>query len=281
MTTVFTIGFGDLSPTSRTEVILVLILELIGISLTSLVTSYLVSILIDPEETDYIYHYKVMQNYLRLWKMPEDDHSALREFCQYQWETTRGTGNIKRILESLPMTIRNTVKLEMVRAFFEGCLTFQGLPQSILVYVADGLILKTFSPGDVISKQGDVADRIYFFQSGLLSVVMDGRRVATQPCGNGLILCEYEMLLGEVKASSLKAITYMETWYYKLSELVDLIARKADIRLMVLESLEAEFGDRFPTVLKRVVPNDELRQAVIEFNAERAARKALGQGRFR
>jgi hypothetical protein len=278
MTTIFTIGFGDLSPTTRTETIIVLVLEVIGISLTSLVTSYLVSILIDPEETDYIYHYKVMQNYMRLWKLPAEEHSALREFCQYQWETTRGTGNIKRILESLPSTIRNTVKLEMVHAFFEGCLTFQRLPQSILVYVADGLVLKTFSPGDLISKQGDVADRIYFFQSGLLSVIMDGRRVATQPCGDGLIMCEYEMLLGEVKASSLKANTYMEAWYYTLSELIDLIGRKAEIRLMVLESLEAVLGDRFPTVLKRVVPNDALRQAVIDFNAERAARKAATDG---
>jgi CRP-like cAMP-binding protein len=272
MTTIFTIGFGDISPQTRTEIIITILLEIVGISLFSLIMSYLVSILIDPEENDYVHHYKVMQNYLRFWHIPEEHHRALREYCQYQWETTRGTGNVKRILQSLPVTIRNTMKLEMVRIFFEGARSFQGLSQIHLVYIADAMVLKTYSPGDLISEQGDEADRMYFFQSGLLSVIMDGKRVATQSCGEGLIMFEYEMLLGQVKASTLKAITYMEVWVYRLEDLVKLIARKTDIRLIILDKLEKEFRDRFPRVLERIVPDEALRQSVIEFNQARTGR---------
>ena len=264
MTTILTIGFGDISATTTTEVVITIFAQLTGVAIHSVLTSYLVAILIDPVQTDYVHHYKVMQEYLRQRKVPRSHRRAVREYCQYQWETTRGTGNVKRILQSLPPVIRNTITLEMTRTFFQGTDTFTALTQGQLVRITEQMSFKTYSPDDIICEQGKEADRMYFFRSGIISFIVDGRPAITQSCAQEIIHGEYEMLIGDRISSTVKAITYVECWIYRLEDLIELLEKNPLIRIPVLDRLQLNNAAVFPQILERLVPDQHVRNQYIE-----------------
>ena len=264
MTTILTIGFGDIAATTTIETVITIFAQLTGVAVHSILTSYLVAILIDPVQTDYVHHYKVMQEYLRQKKVPRSHRKAVREYCQYQWETTRGTGNVKRILQSLPSVIRNTITLEMTRTFFQLTDTFTALTQGQLVRVTQQMSFKTYSPGDTICEQGAKADRMYFFRSGILSFIVDGHSALSQNCGQGIVHGEYEMLIGESISSTVKALTYVECWIYRLEDLIELLEKNTLIRIPILDRLQLNNTAVFPQILQRLVPNETIRNRYIE-----------------
>ena len=269
MTTVLTIGFGDIAPVTTAEVIVTIIVQLTGVSLHAALTSYLVAILIDPDQTEYVHHYKIMQSYLKSRHLANSHRKAVREYCQYQWETTKGTGNVKRILQSLPVVIRNTITLEMTKTFFQLTDTFTSLSQGDLIGVVNQMTFKTFSPGDFICQQGNLTDRMYFFRSGILSFIIDGKAVLSQSCTGGIIHGEYEMLLGEPTPSTVKAITYIECWIYRIEDLIELLRRNIEVRVAVLDRLQLNNASVFPRIIKRIVPDDRQRQRYLEMAADR------------
>lgn len=277
MTTTMTIGYGDVTPVATVEVIITIFVQLIGVAIHTVFTSYLVAILIDPDKTDYIEHYKILQNYLRFWKVDEEIHRSVREYCQYQWERTKGTGNTKRILSSLPASIRNDITLEMTRHFFEKTDTFTSLKMSHLVRVTDQMTFKRYSPGDIISEQGEEADRMFFFKSGIIALVVDGRTVATEVCTlDKNVQGEHEMLVGGLNTMTTKAVTYVECWMYRFEDLVLLLRKYATIRMLVLDRLHITKPSAFQHIMTRIVPDVQMREEYMEMIRRRELAEDAG-----
>jgi hypothetical protein len=246
---------------------------MLGVSLHCVITSFFVAILIDDDHDDYFHHYSVMQNYLRQWKIDNKHRRAVHEYSQYQWETTRGTGNVKRILQSLPVSVRNALKYEMAREFFEKSIMFEGMDDMGLVYIVDGFTFKTCAPKEVIFKQGEYANKMFFCKSGHVSIIRDGSVCETRWCG-GTVCGEYELVTGDVYDATMEAITYSEIWIYRVEQFTRLLQRKQEILKFVITKL-AFFGqDQLDRIMTILMPDDEFRARFVE-----SYRGKLGQRR--
>jgi hypothetical protein len=69
-------------------------------------------------------------------------------------------------------------------------------------------------------------------------------------------------------------VTYFEFWSLRLDELVRLLARKADILVLVMDNLRLMYNDVFPQILNRLVPDPALQEKVAHFNQKREERDA-------
>jgi hypothetical protein len=222
----------------------------------------------DTDFSEYTQEYKLMQRYLRFWKVEDRHRHAMREYAQYQWETMRGTVNLTNLLLGLPVRIRRSIQFEMTREHFANSPTFQGLAPRHLLHITDALTLRNYSPGEILYRQGEPATDMFFCRSGILSIIVDGQVVATQPC-NGNLHCEYECVTGGLNAWTAQAVTYANAWVYQMKDFVNLLSTKSDIRLLVLERFSAMAPDQFDEILGVLVPDPELRRTAMDFQRKR------------
>jgi hypothetical protein len=267
-TTFLTIGFGDITPITLSEMVFTVILQISGVTLQCVIASNLVAILMDTDFSEYTQEYKLMQRYLRFWKVEDRHRHAMREYAQYQWERMRGAVNLTSLLLGLPVRIRRSVQFEMTREHFSNSPTFQGLGPRHLMHITDALMFRNFSPGEILYRQGDPATHMFFCRSGIVSIIVDGQVVATQPC-EGNLHCEYECVTGGANSCTAKAVTYADAWVYRMKDFVSLLARKSDIRLLVLERFSAMAPDQFDDILAVLVPDSELRRTAMDFQRKR------------
>ena len=80
LTTILTIGFGDISPKSKLESIMTMIVQLVGVTLQAILASDLVAIFIEPEENEYVQNYKIVQEFLRYKYIDDKDRKEIRNF---------------------------------------------------------------------------------------------------------------------------------------------------------------------------------------------------------
>lgn len=279
LTTILTIGFGDISPITTAEVVVTIFIQLIGVSMQAAMTSIMVAILIDPTAADFVQRYKVMMDFLTFKKVDHASRKAVHNYYQYQFERTGCTGNVKHILKTLPVSLRSTIKLEMTKAFFEQTKSFTGLSNKQLIKIVDVMSFKTFSPHDVIVVQGEMRDRLFFFRSGIIAIIQDGRNTMTQTCEGGIVDGELEMFVCKVNPNGIVAMTYVEAWVLKLEDMINLMQHKNDIRYLILNQLYQLYRDReydFEAILANTVPDENLRNHVKQMilNNNRAARSS-------
>lgn len=265
LTTILTIGFGDISPITTAEVIVTIFVQLIGVSMQAMMTSMMVAILIDPISADFVQNYKVTMDFLELKKVDLSTRISVHNYYQYMYERTDCTGNMKRVLKSLPDSLRSTIKLEMTKIFFLQTKSFTSLSSKQLVRVVELMSFKTFSPHDVITVQGEQRDQIFFFASGILAVIEEGRTKMTKTCEKGIVDGELDTYLKRFNKNGLIAVTYVESWILKLDDIIKLMKDKEDIRFLVLNELYRIFindQSEFQTILSNTVLDESLRKNV-------------------
>ena len=86
-----------------------------------------------------------------------------------------------------------------------GVPLFRTLPVARVVDLAEALVPMTFRAGDVIFRQGDVADALYLVDDGQVEVSRGGETVAV--LGAGSFVGEMGLLLDEVRSADLIALT--------------------------------------------------------------------------
>ncbi|KAK8891486.1 hypothetical protein M9Y10_028695 [Tritrichomonas musculus] len=267
MTTILTIGFGDISPITTAEVIITIFVQLIGVSMEALMTSMMVAILTDPISADFVQNYKVTMDFLKLKKVDSGTRIAVHNYYQYMFERTDCTGNMKHALKSLPDSLRSTIKLEMTKNFFVQTKSFISLSNKQLIQIVDVMSFKTFSPHDVITVQGEQRDRIFFFGSGILAVIEDGRCTMSKSCKTGFVDGELDTFLKKFNKNGLVALTYVEAWVLRLDDIVQLMQDKEDIRFLMLNELFKIYENSpqdFQLILCNTVPDQALRKNVDE-----------------
>lgn len=258
MTTILTIGFGDISPVTTPEVVITIFVQIIGVSMNAAITSYMVAILIDSASAEFVQKYKVVQDYLRFKDVNEERRQDVRHFFQYQYDTAGGNGNFRRILKMLPASLRNSIKLEMTRQFFDYTNCFTSLSSKQLVRVADSMSFKTFSPNDIICEENDIVDKIIFFKSGVFGIIVDGVIVVTQEANKGYVYGEKEMLMAAHRPTGLMAVTYVECWVLRIDELQHMIQNREEMRVRILTSLQLAYPDSYPTILRNLIVDEKL-----------------------
>ena len=155
LTTILTIGFGDICPVTLIEIIITAILQIAGVVLQTVITSFLVSYLLDPDESLYVQQYDVVQDFLHFKKVQKSLQREIRNFYQFQWETVGTGGSLQKVLRKLPTTIQTSVKLELTEKLFAKSDSMRSLSPYQLTFIMELIKLKTYAPGDMISNQGN------------------------------------------------------------------------------------------------------------------------------
>eukprot|EP00210_Caulerpa_lentillifera_P000916 g886.t1 len=177
VTTVTTVGYGDITPNSNIEMIVLIFVMLSHImmfglligSISELVKGSLRSLKFQ-EETK-----KKVENMTKWIKYRKLGLSTVKKINAYYMETSKASKDFDEdaILKDLPLSLRTDVVYKLTKNLMDKLSVFVGIQQSTLKKLAGRLDPLSLPPGQELVRQGDMADALYILEEGKIAVIFN------------------------------------------------------------------------------------------------------------
>ena len=252
MTTILTIGFGDLTPQTSAERIVVIFIQLMGVLIHAYLVGTMVSLLIDPIGNQFVSDFSGLWSYLKFHGVPDPLRSAILHNFQEKFRRFKGTDDPRSLFRYIPETIQNHLKLDLVRKCL-GSVSLMSIATERLLYeFANVMRPVSYSPGEVIIHQDEVIPTLFIFNSGMVDVYMGGDLFATDCCDEGLGFGELELFVDQPRSSTVVAKTNVDGWIINRRDLLMSMSHQLDLREELLRDCKMIFPSHYKAI-RRVV----------------------------
>lgn len=216
ITTIATIGYGDYGPNhdSNLQIIYTIIVQIIGVGMFGYIIGNVATLIvnIDSARADFQIKMEEVRNYMRIKHIPLPVQDRVKNYYNYLWETQKGITNVDFML-TLPKTLRMEISLYLNKGILEKVSLFKGADEVFIHEVVEELEPMVFLPGDLVIRQGEFGDCMYFLSTGSVEVVVDEKQVAV--LAEGSPFGETALIQNEQRNATIKAISYCDV--YRLS----------------------------------------------------------------
>ncbi|MDT0552098.1 ion transporter [Urechidicola vernalis] len=213
ITTMTSVGYGDIVPHLNYEYIFSIIAMLIGASTYAFIIGNIASLIssLDAQKSNYWNNLDSLKLYLKQRGVSRNVNSRVQNFYEYRWVHHRGI-NEDVLLNNLPEPFRLEVMQELTKELLEEVPMFKYCSRQLKNVLILALHAETFNPGSFISRTGDNGNEIVFISKGIIQVV-------NEPTGD--IYCELEsgeyfgnlsIVLQEKRTAAIRTKTFCETF---------------------------------------------------------------------
>jgi hypothetical protein len=171
VTTLATVGYGDITPKTSLEIILAIVMMVTGAILLAFAVGNVVSIIsqLDGGRHEHRNRQSAITRYLQLNGVERQTIDRVRRFNDYQWVRTRGI-HLRQILADLPAELRSEVTIKILQDSISKVPLFlaasKGLQKQLLVE----LVPVTFPPATVVLEDETLGERMLFITSGSVMI---------------------------------------------------------------------------------------------------------------
>uniref|UniRef100_A0A1A7X204 Potassium voltage-gated channel, subfamily H (Eag-related), member 1a n=3 Tax=Iconisemion striatum TaxID=60296 RepID=A0A1A7X204_9TELE len=234
MTSLTSIGFGNIAPNTDGEKIFAVAMMMIGSLLYATIFGNVTTIFQQMYANTNRYHEMLnsVRDFLKLYQVPKGLSERVMDYIVSTWSMTRGIDTDK-VLEICPKDMRADICVHLNRKVFKEHPAFRLASDGCLRALAMEFQTIHSAPGDLIYHAGESVDSLCFVVSGSLEVIQDDEVVAI--LGKGDVFGDVfwkEMTLAQ-SCANVRALTYC-----------DLHVIKRDVLLKVLE-FYANFANHF------------------------------------
>lgn len=244
MTTLTTVGYGDILPATNTQMIYAIFVQLIGFAAFGYLIGNVVTLLSkkDPATAQYLDNLDNLTAALQIRDLNKDLQKKILNYYIYLRKEKVGYDE-SSFLEGLPSTLKIEAELELKKNFITGIPIFKNASIDFITQVALRLELIIVTPNEILMKQGDPGHVMYFIISGMLDVQKDGKQINLLKGGD--FFGEMALFSNKPRIATVTARSYCNL--YKLGR-------------STFETIAAEF----PEVLQQLKDKAEARG--LEFN---------------
>ena len=241
VTTLTTVGYGDISPQSNTQTIFAIVVELVGAGLYGYIVGNVASILanIDVAKAHFAEKMEQVSAFLKYRNIPPGLQEKVHNYYDYLWESRLGYDE-SSVIEELPPSLRTEVSLYLNRDIIEKVPLFQGASDAFLREIVNILHPQVFTPGDFIIRKGEIGNEMFFISSGRVEVVSEDGTEIYATLGEGSYFGEIALINSEPRTASIRAAEYCDIYTLSREDLEGLLSRYPDVK----EQLQAQAEKR-------------------------------------
>ena len=213
ITTLTTVGFGDITPHLNYEYVFAILTMIMGASMYAFIIGNLASIIrnMDVQKSNFLNQVDSIKLYLRYRGIPDHLNERVRNYYDYRWKNHRGLDE-QHMLNDLPEPLRLDVMMELTRELLEKVQLFKHSSPSLRKLLLLSLQAKTFDPGSMIASAEEFSDGIVFISKGTVEIVKSDRGEAIESLSDGEYFGDLPLLLGERRTAGIRALTFCETF---------------------------------------------------------------------
>lgn len=211
ITTMTTVGYGDISPGRSVEYLLAILIMLMGASLYAFVIGGVASLLsnLQAAKNSHWEHMESVEGYLRVRKVPDHLSTRVHNYYEYLWERHKGL-NEGDLLRDLPESLRLEIMLHLARDVLEHVPLFQHSSGVLRNALLTALKPVTYAPGNLLVREGEVGKAMVFITRGEVEIVRGEEQETCGTMGPGDYFGYLSLALKEECSVSVRASGYCE-----------------------------------------------------------------------
>lgn len=218
VTTVATIGFGDITPalTSNRQLLYTLAVELVGVGVFGFVIGNLASLIanLDLAGVERSKKMEELTAFFKQKKIPPPLQKKMRDYYHYLYETKGSIGG-DTPADILPESLKTEVSLFLNREILQKVPIFADADEIFIREIVRLTEPLVFLPGDDVVRAGEYGDAMYFISSGRVEVTNpDGRELAVLEAGS--FFGEMSLIHGQTRVATVRCLEYCDV--YRLSK---------------------------------------------------------------
>uniref|UniRef100_A0A8C6UUC2 Potassium voltage-gated channel, subfamily H (eag-related), member 1b n=1 Tax=Neogobius melanostomus TaxID=47308 RepID=A0A8C6UUC2_9GOBI len=211
MTSLTSIGFGNIAPNTDGEKIFAVAMMMIGSLLYATIFGNVTTIFQQMYANTNRYHEMLnsVRDFLTLYQVPKGLSERVMDYIVSTWSMTRGIDTDK-VLQICPKDMRADICVHLNRKVFKEHPAFRLASDGCLRALAVQFQMMHSAPGDLIFHAGESVDSLCFVVAGSLEVIQDDEVVAI--LGKGDVFGDVfwkEMTLAQ-SCANVRALTYCD-----------------------------------------------------------------------
>ncbi|XP_069035919.1 potassium voltage-gated channel subfamily H member 1 isoform X1 [Lepisosteus oculatus] len=211
MTSLTSIGFGNIAPTTDGEKIFAVAMMMIGSLLYATIFGNVTTIFQQMYANTNRYHEMLnsVRDFLKLYQVPKGLSERVMDYIVSTWSMSRGI-DTEKVLQICPKDMRADICVHLNRKVFKEHPAFRLASDGCLRALAMEFQTIHCAPGDLIYHAGESVDSLCFVVSGSLEVIQDDEVVAI--LGKGDVFGDVfwkEVTLAQACAN-VRALTYCD-----------------------------------------------------------------------
>ncbi len=213
VTTLTTIGYGDITPQGTLQTLFVVLVELLGAGMYGLVIGNIANLIanIDVAKTQYKEKLDKINTFMKYRSLPQGLQKKINDYYGYLWETRRGYDE-SSVLRDLPVPLKVQVSLYLSKEIIEKVPIFSSASDDLIRDIIINLTPVVFTPGDHIVRGGEVGFDMYFISRGAVDVMSADETITYATLTAGQFFGEMALLLSTPRTATVKAKEYCDLY---------------------------------------------------------------------
>uniref|UniRef100_A0A8C5AMB1 Potassium voltage-gated channel subfamily H member 8 n=1 Tax=Gadus morhua TaxID=8049 RepID=A0A8C5AMB1_GADMO len=217
------VGFGNVSANTDAEKIFSICTMLIGALMHALVFGNVTAIIqrMYSRWSQYHTRTKDLKDFIRVHHLPQGLKQRMLEYFQTTWSVNNGIDS-NELLKDFPDELRSDITMHLNKEILELTL-FSGASRGCLRSLSRHIKTSFCAPGEYLLRQGDALQAIFFVCSGSMEVLKDGMVLAILGKGD-LIGATLSVKERVIKTNAdVKALTYCDMQCINLKGLYEVL----------------------------------------------------------
>jgi|AP95_1055475.scaffolds.fasta_scaffold08071_4 voltage-gated potassium channel len=238
ITTLTAVGYGDVTPVTRPQVIYSMFVMLLGVGLYGFVIGNLATLItrLDMAKAEHAAQLEQLTGFMRYRRVPLRLQQQIHDYFRYLWENRKGYDEAT-VLGGLPPTLRRELSLVLKGDLIDKVSFLKGASREFVHDLSTRLQAVVFMPGDVIVRHGDYGRHVYFISSGEVEVLkQDGTPIRNLTEGD--FFGELALLRNETRTTTVRAVGYCDVYTLDRSDFTQILADYPDFAEHIEEVVE-------------------------------------------
>ena len=213
VTTLTTVGYGDITPTTNAEMLYAIVVEIFGIATYGYVIGNVANILVnlDPAKARFQDNMQKLGAFMSTKGITGKLRERMRDYYAYLWQKP-GAHDETTIMKDLPAGLRGEVSLFLKRDIIQKVPFLNDARDDLIRDIALAMTPVVVAPGEYIFHAGETGDEMYFISRGRLEVVGTDGRTLLGVLSDGDIFGEMALLSGGSRIASVRATDYCDLY---------------------------------------------------------------------
>jgi voltage-gated potassium channel len=249
ITTLATVGYGDIVPHTDGQRLYAILLMFIGIGVYGFVIGNVAVILsnLDPRRARHFEQLEELSAFMSYRNIPDELRTRIADYYRYLW-LNRLDQDESEILDRLPQSLRMEVSLHMKRDLLQAVPLFADASEEFLRDVALELQPLLFLPADQVIRAGTPGREMYFVNRGSVEVIgQDGTPLAQLNAGD--FFGEMALVYQTPRAATVRAVDHCHLYLLEHEQFAVVLDHYPEIA----QQIKARAAERLPAAMRATI----------------------------
>jgi len=213
MTTLTTVGYGDIVAKTPFQMVYAAITQLAGVGVFGYILSNVASLLsrLDAAREHHMDNIDQIEMFMNSYRIPVDIRSQVRSYYHYLWKEHNGRLD-KSLLETLPHKLKSEIHFSINKSVIERVPFLKSASRDMLEDIMLALDHRVFIPGERIFRIGDHGDGLFMIHSGQVDILSaQGHHIAT--LDEGAVFGEIALISEGPRTATAKSIGFCDLYF--------------------------------------------------------------------